>query len=290
MSSVQRAAADPTTAVPGVATRIDTSFARLYGLELVAGEGFKNVSNPPSEREPGLLISNETAVRAVGFATPEEALNQVVNVAGGGRIVGVFKDFHWSSAHHARENVFFYLARGNRQVSLKVSTEDLPQTIAAFEELYKRRFPGNPFRYGFADEQFDQQYRSDERFAALFSLFAGLAMAIACLGLFGLASFTAQRRTKEIGVRKVLGASVGGIVALLSKDFLKLVGVAFGVGAPVAYVAVEQWLTDYPNRIELGPGMFLMAGTATLLIALLTVGYQSIKAALADPVKSLRYE
>ena len=140
------------------------------------------------------------------------------------------------------------------------------------------------------DEAFDQQYRDDQRFATLFGVFAGLAIVIACLGLFGLASFTAAQRTKEIGVRKVLGASVPSIVGLLSKDFLKLVGIAFIIAAPLAYVAMRQWLEGFAYRIEVGPGIFLFTGGVVLLIALVTVSYQAIKAATADPVESLRYE
>jgi putative ABC transport system permease protein len=233
------------------------------------------------------VIANETAVRAVGFDTPGEALGQEVGV---GRIVGVFKDFNWSSAHQEQENAFFILSRGESTVSMKVTTENLPQTIAAVERVYQQLFPGNPFRYAFVDEQFDQQYRNDQRFATLFSLFAGLAMAIACLGLFGLASFTAQQRTGEIGVRKVLGANVPGIVALLSKDFMRLVGIAFIVAAPAAYFVMQRWLEGFAYRVAIGPGVFLLTGGLVVLIAVLTVSYQSVKAALADPVKSLRYE
>lgn len=145
-------------------------------------------------------------------------------------------------------------------------------------------------RYAFADEQFDLQYRNDERFGTLFGLFAALAIFIACLGLFGLAAFTAQKRTKEIGVRKVLGASVGGLVALLSKDFLGLVLAAFVIAAPEAYYVMNRWLEDFAYHIDMSWPIFLLAGLTALGIALLTVSYQSIKAALANPVKSLRYE
>jgi putative ABC transport system permease protein len=288
-TNIRKAAADPSTEIEVFATYIDTSFASLYGLELIAGNGFRNTSTPLPEGEPRPVMANETTIRALGFDTPEDALGQVLG-ANRFRLVGVFKDFNWSSAHETRENALFLLERGNPQISIKVGTKNLSQTIAAIEHLYKQHFPGDPFRYAFVDEQFEQQYRSDQRFAALFGIFAGLAIAIACLGLYGLASFTAQQRTKEIGVRKVLGASIASIIALLSTDFLKLVGIAFVVAAPLAYLGMERWLEDFAYHIEIGPGIFLFAGGLLLLIAVLTVSYQSVKAALADPVKSLRYE
>src|SRR5690606_23867998 len=145
------------------------------------------------------------------------------------------KDFNWSSGHNETEAVAFFYAPFGRSISLKVRTEGLPETIAAIRQTYETMFPGNPFEYFFVDESFDEQYRNDERFATLFGVFAGLTILIACLGLFGLAAFMTEQRTKEIGVRKVLGASAPGIVALLSKDFAKLVGVAFVVAVPVSY-------------------------------------------------------
>jgi putative ABC transport system permease protein len=289
-SSARRATADPSTDVNAVLTGIDSSFASMYGLELVAGRGFERIAEVP-QGEPFPVIPNETVVRAIGFDSPAEAVDQIVNFGGvDARIVGVFKDFNWSSAHAVRENAFFGLDYNAAQLSIKVSTENLPQTIAAIERIYTTLFPGNPFRYAFANEQFDQQYRNDQRFATLFSIFAGLAIFIACLGLFGLAAFTAQQRTKEIGVRKVLGASVGSIVRLLSSDFMKLVLIAFVLAAPLAYFGMQRWLEGFAYRIDIGPGVFIVTGFLVLLIALLTVSYQSIKAALADPVKSLRYE
>lgn len=290
MSRVRRTEADVTTAVPGVATRIDDNFTDLYGIEFVAGEGFNSISAASLDGDQTFLIASESAVRAVGFESPGDALNQTVTVQNGGRIVGVFRDFNWRSAHGAQPNMFFYLDRGERRISLKVSTENLAQTIASVEEIYKRLFPGNPFSYGFADEQFDQQYRSDQRFARLFAVFAGLAIFIACLGLFGLASFTAEQRTKEIGIRKVLGATVTNIVGLLSKDFLILVLLGFVIAAPIAWYAMNRWLADFANRIEIGPGIFLIAGGVAVFIALATVSWQSVKAALMNPVNSLRSE
>jgi putative ABC transport system permease protein len=283
-----RATADPSTAKDARATGIDHDFTQLYGIELVAGEPFRE--GMPTEDFP--ILVNETMVRNLGFASNAEAVDQRI-VAGGGPgflIKGVLKDFNWSSAHQATEAVALFYEPAGRNISLKLDTRDLPATLASLRRTYETQFPGNPFEYFFADASFDEQYRADERFAALFGAFAGIAIGIACLGLFGLAAFTAGQRTREIGVRKVLGASVGSIVALLSKDFLKLVAVAFVVAVPVAYYFMDRWLDAFAYRIEMGPGVFLLAGALSLLIALLTVSYQSVRAAVADPVDSLRYE
>ncbi len=289
-SSIRKAAADPSTNINGAGTRIDTSFAALYGMELLAGTGFEN-GTTPAEGEPQPIIVNETAVQSLGFDTPEEAINQDINIGDQpNRIMGVFKDFSWSSAHNPRESVIFMMNQGNDQVSIKVGTDNLPETIAAVEELYQQLFPGNPFQYAFADETFDAQYREDQQFAKLISVFTVLAIIIACLGLFGLAAFTAEQRTKEIGVRKVLGASVAGIVSLLAKNFVGTVALSFLLASPLAWYAMNQWLQDFDYRIDIEWWMFAVSGTLVLLIALLTVSFQSIRAALANPVDSLRNE
>jgi putative ABC transport system permease protein len=291
-ASVRRAEDDPTTAIRGVATYIDTTFASVYGMELVASEGPASFTPWPDSTEwPIALIPNETAVKALGFASPQEALGHPIVIGDSeARIVGVFKDFNWSSAHTERENVFFGRTEGGNYLSLRMSTADLPATLAEVERLYTELFPGNVFRYAFADEVFDKQYRADQRFATLFAFFAALAIGIACLGLLGLAAFTAQQRTKEIGVRKVLGASVVDVVVLLSKDFLRLVVAAVLIASPVAYFLMRGWLENFAYRVELGPWMFLLAGGLALLLALATVSTQALRAASADPVKALRYE
>jgi putative ABC transport system permease protein len=287
--------ADPSTARGMQVIAIDHNFAEVYGIELVAGMPFRE--DMPSWRTgpssmPRPVLINETAVRELGLPNAEAAIDQVIDTEDQWQYVvhGVLKDFNWSSAHQPADAVLFRHNPTNRFLSLKVNTADLPGTVAAMRETFEAMFPGNVFEYTFADAAFAEQYRNDERFATIFGVFAGLAILIACLGLFGLASFTAARRTKEIGVRKVLGASVSSIVTLLSRDFMLLVGVALLVAAPIAYYFMNQWLQDFAYHITLGPGLFLLAGGLALLIALLTVSYQAIKAALADPVKSLRYE
>ena len=290
-SEFRRENADPSTGVRGALAWIDTSFASLYGLRLEAGDGFKGISAPVPQGQPLPVIANETAIKAAGFITPAEAVNQLVSMGGTTcRIVGVFKDFSWSSAHAPREAALFALTEAGGQLSLKVSTANLPQTIVAVERIYSGLFPGNPFRYAFADEEFDEQYQNDRRFATLFSLFAVLAILIACLGLFGLASFSARQRTKEIGIRKVLGASVAAMVSLLSKELIKLVLLANVAAWPLAYFAMNKWLQSFAYRINVSWWVFALAGGLALVIALLTVSSQAIKAALANPVDSLRYE
>jgi putative ABC transport system permease protein len=290
-ATVWRAEQEQTASIRGVVTYVDTSFASLYGLEVLAGTLFDERHATWGSTAPWPVLANETAVRALGFNTPQEALDHPILIAGNEvRIVGVLRDFNWSSAHEERENIFFGRTTAGGHFSIRVAAAELPATIAAIEDAYLGMFPGNVFRYRFADEAFGAAYREDRRFAALFSLFAGLAIAIACLGLFGLATFTAQQRAKEIGVRKVLGASVGGLVALLSKDFLKLVAVAVVLGSPVVYFLMTRWLEEFAYRIDIGPGLFMLVAALTLVIALLTVSYQALRAATADPVKAIRTE
>lgn len=281
---------DPSKGKLVLGTSIDADFPGVYGLKLAAGQPFYQGMNVPMIEDQPVMV-NETLVRTFGFPTNEEAVGGQITAMGQVFVVrGVYEDFQWSSAHEERAATMFQFAPGIGSLSMKVSTHDLPETIAAVEKAYATIFRGNPFQYNFADAAFDEQYGADRRFATLFAGFAGIAIFIACLGLFGLASFTVAQQRKEIGVRKVLGASVGSIITLLSMNFLKLVGLAFLLATPLAYFAMERWLEDFAYRIEIGPSVFLFTGVIVLLIAFFTVSYQSIRAALADPVKSLRYE
>ena len=290
-SNLRRESADPSTAVNGALAWVDTSFASFYGLELIAGSGFEGISINTPEGQPRPVIANETAIKAVGFDTPAEAVHQLLGMGGSTfRVVGVFKDFNWSSAHEQREAALFTPTPAGRHFSMKVMTENLPQTIATIERTYKTLFPGNPFDYGFADEEFEKQYLNDRRFAALFSMFAALAISIACLGLFGLVSLSMQQRVKEVSIRKILGASVSGITAHLSSEFLRLVMLANLFAWPLAYYLMNGWLENFAYRIGISWWVFALAGGLALLIALLTVSTQAVRAALANPVKSLRYE
>lgn len=283
---------DPSAAISGVATYIDSAFAPLYKLELVAGREFNQVA--ASEDTTGAawkIMLNETASKSLGYQESADAVDQLVMVGDyQARVIGVYKDFKWSSAHQVQQSIIFGRTSSGSHVSVRLSTNDLSTIITKIESTYSKLFPGNLFQYSFVDETFDLQYKNDQRFAHLFSIFAGMSIFIACLGLFGLVAFTAQQRTKEIGMRKVLGASVAGIVTLLGKDFLILVLIGFVLSIPVTFYIMNKWLENFAYRINIGIGTFALAGLMAVIIALATVSWQSIKAAVANPVKSLRSE
>jgi putative ABC transport system permease protein len=268
---------------------VDYDFLDVFGLELVAG---RNFSPDFAGDAKGAFLVNERAVRAFGYRSPEEILGKPLREWGQeGQVIGVVKDFHYASLRSEIAPANFLLGAGMaRYVTLRLAADDLPATMAAVETAWKRLVPHRPFTYAFLDEAFDEQYRAEERFGRIVGSFSALAILVACLGLFGLAAFTAAQRTREIGVRKVLGASVSGIVLLLSKDFAKLVVAGFVVAVPVAYVGMGRWLDDFAYRIPLSGGLFAAAGGAALAVAVATVSYQALRAALADPVEALRYE
>ena len=251
----------------------------------------------PNETVVTSVVLNETAAQDFGWDDPAQALGQEIQFTGGGnlsfRVIGVVKDFHNQSVHEriaptmivfGNEQAYFYMF-------VRIRPGNIAQTLASLERTWNEIMPNYAFEYTFLDEDFDGLYKADALKGTLLGYFALLTIFIACLGLFGLASFTAEQRTKEIGVRKTLGASVTSIVLLLSKEFTKLVVVAFAVAAPVAYFAMDQWwLQDFAYRIDISWPIFLMAGLSALVIAWLTVSYQSVKAALTNPVEALRYE
>jgi len=211
-------------------------------------------------------------------------------------VIGVVKDFHYKSLHATIEPLVLLLFEGSiqhrwaHQIPIRIGPGDVPGTLAYLEETWKHFTHGLPLEYSFLDDKIGRFYESEARLQTIFSFFSGLAIFIACLGVFGLATFMAERRTKEIGIRKVLGATAASVVLLLSKDFVRLVGIAFIVASPLVYLAMRRWLESFAYRIEVGVGVLVLAGALALLIALLTVSYQSIKASRANPVESLRYE
>jgi putative ABC transport system permease protein len=258
-------------------------------MELIAGSDFGN--STLRDTASWLVVVNESTSKHLGYATPENSVGEVLDIGGyRARIIGVYKDFRWSSAHEELQNVVFGLTRGGQQISIRLAGDTAPQVIQTVETLYKSMFPQNIFQYAFVDETYDLQYKNDQRFARLFSIFAGMTIFIACLGLFGLVAFTAQQRRKEIGIRKIAGASSATIVTLLSKDFVKLVLIGFVLAVPLTWYFMSQWLENFPYRTGISVGIFAISGSIALLIALLTVGWQSIKAAIANPVASLRSE
>ena len=279
----------------------DDHYCGMYGLQLKAGRflvaadtSAVTAQTPEGQRFPRAVV-NEELVRALGFASPEAALNQRIWVsmfAWKPEIVGVVADFNTESLHETvGPTLITQISRYYSTVNIQIAPgSDLPQTLAAIETVWKRNFPTGIYEYKFLDQHIDKLYKAEERLFSLFRIFAGLAMLISCLGLWGLATFAAESRRKEIGIRKVLGASASGIVALLSKDFLLLVVLAIVIASPVAWWAMNKWLQDFAYHIDLQWGVFVLAGLAAVLIAFLTVGFQSVKAALANPVKSLRSE
>lgn len=268
-------------------TPVQHGFVDLFGIELVEGRDFSQ-SVTADERQ-GMLI-NETMARQLGWET---AVGKWFDFQGRElRIIGVMKDFNFLSFHQPMAPLALYLAREGdiSSVFAKVRPERMQETIAHLEATMETFSPAYPFEYEFLDDAYDNMYQTEVRLGSLFSYFTVLALLIACLGLVGLAAFTSSRRTKEIGVRKVLGASMADVLVLLSKDFVKLVVLAVVLAAPPAYFAMRHWLEGFAYRIEVGPGILLLAGGMALAVALLTVSYQAIRAAVADPVSSLRYE
>jgi len=269
---------------------VDHAFVETYDLHLRAGRAFDPAQANDSTNA---FMVNEEVVRRLGYGSPEAILGERLDFGDGsrsGEVIGVLANFNVESLHEPIEPIVFFIDQDFYYLSVRVQAEDLASTLGFIQDRLATFAPHLPFDYSFVDERFDALHRADERLGQIFSVFAALAVFIACLGLFGLAAFTAQRRTKEVGVRKVLGATAPSIVALLSKNFLRLVAVAFVMACPLAYFAMRQWLNGFAYHIDLTPGLFLVAGGAALLIALLTVSYQAIKAALVDPVTSLRYE
>ena len=272
----------------------DADVVETLGLDLLTGAGF-----PKSEGytpEPGnyVYLVNETLLGEAGW-TADNAIGRRINLLGNreGEVVGVFKDYHFLSLHQDIHPLAFFIEpRQFAYLMVKITPNDVPGTLAAMEATWQRLAPHRPFVYRFLDQEFDALYRTDRQTGQILSAFAGLAVLIACLGLFGLASFAAEQRTKEIGVRKVLGASASQIVVLLTKDLARLVVVAFVVAAPLAFLVMNRWLESFAYRVDMLQSwwIFLLAGVATLVVAFLTVSYQSIRAALANPALSLRYE
>ena len=271
---------------------IDADFLKTTGMELAAGRNMSWQITSDTVARKGAFLINETAARRMGW-TPETALGKWVRFwSAEGRIVGVLKDFHFRPLRMTIEPFIFRFKPREPYFNLLVKLEpnSVQHTITGLTNLYKKYEPDNPIAYGFVDQDLDAQYRAEQRTGRIILYFSILSIFVACLGLFGLAAFMAEQRTKEIGVRKVLGASVGSIVSLLSKDFLKLVVVAIVLASPLAWWGASRWLADFAYKIAIEWWMFAGAGGLAVGIALVTVSFQAIKAALANPVKSLRAE
>ncbi len=269
---------------------IDFDFIPVYHIPLVAGRNYSRSYVTDSAQS---MVINEAAAKLYGYTRPADAVGRKFSQWGRtGIIIGVVKNFNFRSLHQAIEPLtlrYGYPYNLNR-ISVSVKGDNIQATLARLRKTWDRMVPQRPFMYHFLDESFSAQYEADQHFGQLFTFFACLAICIACLGLFGLSTFMAQQRVKEIGVRKVLGSSISGIVLLLSKDFIKLILIAIVIAIPVCWWAMNQWLQGFVYQITIGPVVFIEAGMVSLAIALATMAWQSVKAAMSNPIKSLRNE
>jgi putative ABC transport system permease protein len=269
--------------------RVDHDFFTTFGIDIAAGRFFsKEISTDSQEA----FIINEATVRQLGWQSAEEAIDKRIDYGSRkGRIVGVVRDFHFESIHQKIAPMIFYInPRSFSQISLRLTPQSISKTLAYLKDQWQIFRPGYPFDYYFIDENFDRQYQAEEKLGHILGIFSLLAIFIACLGLLGLASYTAERRTKEISIRKVLGAHLGGIIWLFGKEFGKWVIMANVIAWPLAYYLMSQWLDKFAYSTHLHLGLFLLSSGICLMIALLTVSYQAIKAAIAKPVDALKYE
>jgi putative ABC transport system permease protein len=274
---------------------VDYDFLKTTGIEVAEGRGF---SKEFGTDEESAFMLNEAAVRELNW---QSALNKQViwpsdlrrtdAIVKKGQVVGVVKDFHVASLHESIGPVLLQVRPSSfRYISVRISPVNIPETLSFFREKWSQLSPIFPYEYTFLDEDFDKLYRADEKVGRIVGIFSMLAIIVACFGLFGLASFAAEQRTKEIGIRKVLGASVSGIILLLSREFTKWVLVANILAWPIAYFFMTRWLQNFAYKTSLDLGIFVLSGFLAFAIALATVSYQSIKAAVLDPIDSLRYE
>jgi len=269
---------------------IDFDFIPVYHIPLVAGRAYSR--SYVTDSAEGMVI-NEAAAKLFGYTHPADAVGKKFDQWGRkGTVIGVVKDFNFRSLHQAVEPLTLRYGYPNvlNRISVSVKGDNIPATLAHLRTVWDKMAPQRPFMYHFLDDSFNAQYQADQHFGQLFTFFACLAICIACLGLLGLSTFMAQQRVKEIGVRKVLGSSVSGIVMLLSKDFIKLVLIAIVIAIPLCSWAMNKWLQDFAYRINIGPVVFIEAGIITLGVALATIAWQSVKAAMVNPMQSLRNE
>lgn len=269
---------------------VDADFIPTLNMTLLAGRNFE--ADVPNQDQ---LIVNEEAARVLGFSNAEEAVGSRVTFrtrdqTDGSTIIGVLKNFHFRSPKEGHLPMVLYYNEPSDYFALRVRSNEMPKTLATVETIWRKVYPNTVFNCFFLNDKYDQQYRADTQFGKVMAVFSGLIIFIACLGLFGLSSFTITQRTKEIGIRKVLGSSVIGIVRLLTFDFTKTILIAALLALPIAYLLMEEWLSSYAVRISLNAWIFILAVIAILLIAIITVSFQTIRTAVANPVNSLRQE
>jgi putative ABC transport system permease protein len=269
---------------------VDFNFLNQYKIKVVAGRGFSPQFKGDTTHA---MVINESASRLLGFTSPQQAIGKDFDQWGRqGKIIGVVKDFHYQALQEPIKALSMRIDSGDNYqfISIKVAPKNLPSTIKSIQSKWNEVISNRPFDYTFLDESFDKQYRSEDRFGRLFFNFAILAIFISCLGLLGLASYSTLQRSKEISVRKVLGASVSNITTLLSKDFIRLVLIGLIIASPIAWMVMNKWLQVFAYRTNISWWVFVFAGILAILIALFTISFQAIKAAVANPVKRLRSE
>ncbi len=267
----------------------DFHFLDQYHVPVMAGRGLSPVFAADTVES---MMINETALHRLGFRDASEAIGVKVGMyPNDGRVVGVFRDFHFESLQKAIEPLAIRIIPGNfRLFSLQIRSDNVKQTLAELEKFWKTAVPQRPLEYSFLDETFNRQYAAQQKFGQLFSIFTALAIGIACFGLFGLVMYSVRLRTKEIGIRKVVGASIPQIVLLLSQDFFRLIALAVLIAIPIALLLMRHWISSFAYRIDLNAWMFFGAGGVALLVGMFTISYQSIKAAIVNPIRSLRSE
>jgi putative ABC transport system permease protein len=275
---------------------VDLDFTKTMQMQILAGRdflqsdfGLMDTSNNGANYQQPYII-NETLAKKIGW-TPHQAIGKTIEKGVSGRVVGVVKDFNFRSLHDPIGPMLIFLNRDfSRDYLLRINGNNAKQTIAALETVWKQRVPERPFNYHFLDDDYNKLYLSEQKISELFGVAAALAIVLACLGLFGLAAFTTVQRTKEIGIRRVLGANISSITFLIAKSFLELIGIAIIIAVPLSWWAGNKWLQDFAYRIPVQSYIFIAVALATALIALCTVSYHSIKTSLMNPVKSLRSE
>jgi putative ABC transport system permease protein len=266
---------------------VDENYISTFPLPLVAG---RNITATYSIKE---FLVNETLLKRLGFANPNDVLNKEINLWGKyiGPVVGVVRDFNSSSLKDSLAPVFM-LSHKNQfsAAGIKIGGADLAVTIGAIEKIWNETYPDYVFEYQFLDEKIAGFYKEEAQLSLFYKIFASIAIFLSCLGLYGLASFMAVQRIKEVGIRKVLGATAANIIYLFSKEFMLLIGIAFLVASPIAWYFVHQWVQQYVYRIPISGWVFVTGGIAAVVIALATVSFQAFKAAMVNPVKNLRSE
>lgn len=286
-NGIRRISGGPEASTQTYIVGIDSDYIPSFQLEIIEGRNFENESL--ADRE-GVLI-NRVLASTIGYLNPEEAVGEMVRLGGDTmKILGVLEDYHQMSLKNKTAPMTFRMIPASRFYAFKIQSGNYSNVVEALKEPWDTFFPGNPYDYFFLDDFFNRQYKSDYQFSQVFGLFSILAIFVACMGLFGLASFMTSMRTKEVGIRKALGSTVQSVALLLSYGFIQLVIIGSIFAVPFAWYVMNNWLDSFPYRITINPLIFLIASALVILIAFISVGYQTIKSALANPATTLRYE